>query len=51
MVHTDTCFLYHGVTTSLPDMANQRSGNHIKITLHATFLCSATDNLVYLVNC
>ena len=50
MVHTDTCFSYHGVKLFLPDMVDHRNGYHIMIPLCTTFLCLATVISVSHVN-
>ena len=50
MVHTDTCFSYHGVKPFLPDTVDHRNGYHIMIPLCTTFLCLAAVISVSRVN-
>ena len=41
MVHTETCYLYHGVKPLLPDTVDHRNEYHILIPLCTTILCLA----------
>ena len=50
MVHTDTCFSYHGVKPFLPDTVDHRNGYHIMIPLCTTFLCPTFVISVYVGN-
>ena len=50
MVHTDTCFSYHGVKPFLSDTVDHRNECHIMIPLCTTFLCLAAAILVSCVN-
>ena len=50
MVHTDTCFSYHGVKLFLPDTVDHRNGYHIMIPFCTTFLCLAALLSVSRVN-